>query len=104
MADNKYPNSGVLWNNKRKTSQSHPDFTGSLELDADLLRQLIELARENKPIKMDLSGWKKQSQAAGTFLSITAKKAWEKDTQAPARQAPPPRQQSSFDDDDSIPF
>ena len=69
---------GVLFVNRKKTAPNHPDFTGSLTIDSELLRKLNALARENKPITMDLSGWKKKAQASGAdFLSLSAKEKWE---------------------------
>ena len=69
---------GVLFVNRKKTAPNHPDVTGSLTIDAELLRKLNALARENKPITMDLSGWKKKAASSGAdFLSISAKEKWE---------------------------
>lgn len=78
MSDNKYPPGGVLFINKRKTTDKHPDYTGSLEISRELLGELVAAAKAGKEIKMDVSGWKKQSKAGNNFLSIVAKKPYEK--------------------------
>jgi len=88
----KYPPGGVLFPNSRKTSDKHPDFTGSLEVTDEVLRDLIAQAKAGKTPKMDLSAWKKQG-GKGPFISMTAKKAWVKQE----------RGGGSFDDD-IIPF
>ena len=95
MSDNKYPNTGVLWVNRRKTTDRHPDMTGSIEMDRDLLQELINQAKAGKPIKIDVSGWKKKTQKGEGFLSLTVKKAWEKEGGGG---------RSNSRDDDDIPF
>ena len=91
---------GVLFPNNRKTAPNHPDFTGSLTIDAELLRKLNALAREAKPIVMDLSGWKKTAASSGaSFLSLSAKEKWE----GGGQQQPAQRKTERVLDDD-IPF
>jgi hypothetical protein len=79
-------NSGIVSKNKRKEKDTHPDITGSINVEG----------REYW-----LSGWQKQGQS-GTFYSLSVKP---KDQQAvPINaqkfQAPVGHQ----DDEDSIPF
>ena len=74
----KYPNSGALFKNARKTSDKHPDMTGNIELGEDLLRELLALAKAGKPIKVDVSAWSKATKAGDKFLSLQVKKAWER--------------------------
>jgi hypothetical protein len=95
MSGSKYPNSGVLWVNSKKTSDKHPDMTGSIEMDRSLLQELINQAKEGKDIKVDVSAWKKKKGNGEGFLSLTVKKAWEK-TGGDTR--------SKSNDDDDIPF
>lgn len=82
-----YPPSGALFTNTRKTSDKHPDYTGSLEISMDVLKVLVEQAKSGQPIKMDIAGWKKTSKAGKSFLSILANKPYEKKQES-----------SSFDD------
>lgn len=96
MSGSKYPNTGVLWVNRRKTSDKHPDMTGTIEMDRALLQELINQAKEGKEIKIDVSGWKKKKSSGEGFLSLTVKKAWEKTGGGGGR--------SSSNDDDDIPF
>jgi hypothetical protein len=86
-----YPPGGVLFPNRRKTTDKHPDMTGNLEISKDLLKELLEAAKAGKPIKMDVSAWSKTGNS-GKFLSLKASKAWEKQAAT----------SDSFDDD--IPF
>lgn len=85
MAD--YPPSGALFVNDRKQSDKHPDYTGTLEISMDVLKVLVEQAKSNQPIKMDMAGWKKTSKAGKSFLSIRADKPYKKEEKS-----------SSFDD------
>jgi len=91
MSGTAYPPGGVLFPNRRKTTDKHPDMTGNLEISKDLLKELLEAAKAGKPIKMDVSAWSKTGNS-GKFLSLKASKAWEKPVAA----------SNSFDDD--VPF
>lgn len=58
MSESKYPNSASLFQNDRKTKDTHPDYTGQGEFFGK---------------EVWLSGWKKQSKSGKTFLSISIK-------------------------------
>lgn len=99
-------NRGVLFDNDRKESDKHPDMTGTLNIDG---------------VDHWFSGWWKNSDSKGDFLSLSIGKPKDQQQQ---RQAPAPRQApargnrpsnsaptpsrraaSGFDDmDDDIPF
>lgn len=84
-------NRGVLFKNDRKTKDTQPGYTGSLNVDG---------------VEYYLDAWVKDGQK-GKFFSVSVKR---KDQQshapAPARApAPAPRPSSGFDDmNDDIPF
>lgn len=71
MKDNK-KSSGVLFINNKRTSDKAPDMTGSVELTKDLLKHLLDLANNGKPIKFKLAAWKREHDNAGRYLSILA--------------------------------
>lgn len=56
----KYPNTGVLFKNDRKTKDTHPDFTGNGEIHG---------------IDTWISGWTKKPKEEGkkAFISLTFK-------------------------------
>lgn len=58
MSENKYPNSGALFVNDRKTKESHPDMTGNGEIHG---------------IETWISGWNKQSKNGKSFISLSFK-------------------------------
>ena len=58
MSDNKYPNTGAILVNDRKTKDTHPDYTGQGEFFGK---------------DVWISGWKKQSKSGKTFLSLSIK-------------------------------
>ena len=68
---------GVLFPNKDKKSDKHPDYKGSVNIEGT---------------EYDLAGWKKVSKKGAQFLSMTAKPKGER----PVEKAK--------DFDDSIPF
>lgn len=59
MSEKKYPNSGALFKNDRKTKDTHPDFTGSGDIHG---------------IDTWISGWTKEGKNGGKkFISLTFK-------------------------------
>jgi uncharacterized protein (DUF736 family) len=82
-------NSGAIFRNEKKQTESHPDYTGSINVNG---------------VDMWVSGWLKTSEKTGKkFMSLSVKDKVEKAPQMPVKQAAKPA--SGFDDmDDSIPF
>ena len=59
MAYEQKPNSGSLWPNNRKEKETHPDLTGTLEVEGKLYW---------------ISGWEKQSKQDGKlWISLSVK-------------------------------
>lgn len=90
MAYEKRPNTGTLFTNDRKATDSHPDYTGTLDVAG---------------MEFWISGWKKQGQK-GEFISISVKP---KEAKAPdsydSRKSKPVRVAPQNNDlEDSIPF
>lgn len=104
MSDNKYPNSGVLWQNRRKTSDTQPDMTGTIEIDRALLQELINLAKDKKDLKIDVSAWRKKTKTGDGFLSLKVKKGWEKEGGSYSGGGGGGGRNTSRHDDDDIPF
>lgn len=76
---------GVLWKNKTKKTDKHPDYTGKLNVGGK---------------DMQIAGWIKKG-AKGSFLSLKVSELREQSTS----QQPSARGASSPDDDlDRIPF
>jgi len=85
MAYEKKPNTGTLGRNKRKESDSHPDFSGSLNVEGK---------------DYWLSGWIKENKSTGEkFFSLSAK------AKEAIRADERPRPVAVSDEpDDEIPF
>lgn len=84
MAEYDNTNRGVLFKNKKKESDKHPDYTGSINVDGK---------------EMWLSAWIKESKEGQKFFSLSVQK---KDAK-PASNNPKPS--GKFDDmEDDIPF
>jgi hypothetical protein len=65
----RYPNSGALFKNQKKTTESHPDYTGTAEIDGE---------------DYFLSAWIKEGRN-GKFMSLSFKP--KKEVGNPARMA-----------------
>jgi hypothetical protein len=84
-------NRGALWKNDRKTKDTQPGYTGSLNVDG---------------VEYFLDAWVKEGQK-GKFFSVSVKRKEQQPAAAPAARAPAPapRPSSGFDDmSDDIPF
>jgi hypothetical protein len=70
---------GALFKNNRKERDTHPDLQGNIELSQEAVQSVIEQANRGvKYPKLDLSGWTKMSSKGNKFISLSAKKPWEK--------------------------
>ena len=70
---------GALFKNSRKERDTHPDLQGNIELSQEAVQSVIEQANRGvKYPKLDLSGWSKVSSKGNKFISLSAKKPWEK--------------------------
>jgi hypothetical protein len=68
----KYPNSGMLGKAKQpKINPNSPDYTGSLDIDVSLLKEMIREVQDTggESVKINLGAWIKEGQF-GKFFSI----------------------------------
>jgi hypothetical protein len=75
MAYEVKPNSGSLFVNEKKTSESHPDFQGKIIISAELIRKL---AGQGEAITFEVSGWKKTTGSGKNLLSLAIKEPYKK--------------------------
>lgn len=70
---------GVLFVNGRKQQQNHPDFTGNIRLSKEAVQSIADQVRSGVEFPaLDLAAWKKVSNSGNNFISISAKKPYEK--------------------------
>ena len=70
MAYEPKANSGSLFINERKSSDTHPDLRGSVHVSRDLLATLM--AKGTPLVEISVSAWNKQSAKGTTYLSLAA--------------------------------
>jgi hypothetical protein len=114
---------GALFKNNRKERDSHPDLQGNIELSEEAVQSVLDQMKSGvKYPKLDLSGWTKVSGKGNKFISLSAKKPWEKsgggrndrrdddrggysrDDRRDNDRGRDQRRDSGFDLDDEIPF
>lgn len=79
-------NSGILGRNDRKEKDTHPDFTGQINVEG---------------VDYWLNGWiKERRDGSGRFFSLSVRRKEERASQRQSQPAPAPEQ--DFDDD--VPF
>jgi hypothetical protein len=86
-----YPNSGALWPNKMRTSDSQPNVRGDIKLERSFLKELLNDTDEEL-IVVSLSGWTKEYKD-GKYISLKASKPFVKNEPKPP-----------VNDDEDIPF
>jgi len=91
---------GALFENNRRQKDSHPNMRGELTLTKPLLKELVEMAKAGKDIKLSLSAWNKRAKSGTEYVSIAAQAfvEYKKDDNAPA---PAPKAEVS---DEDVPF
>jgi hypothetical protein len=52
------PNTGTLWPNEYKKSDTYPDLKGDILIEKSLLQALISKGED--PVKISIAGWKKE--------------------------------------------
>lgn len=69
--NNKYEraNSGVLFPQKEKKQDNHPDFTGNIVIGDDLLDAIRR--GTSSTVRIRVAGWKKTSDKVGVYLSLS---------------------------------
>ena len=97
--ENKYPNTGRLNYSQKKLHPKSPDLYGSLTLERQYLKELLE-ATDSDDILVKLDAWQNDGQY-GTYFSLKVN-TWKK----PDVAAPPPKPmpEPPADDSDDIPF
>lgn len=71
MAGN-YGSGGALFTNTNKKSPKASDYRGDVTLEGELLDYIMREAERGNPVKIELSGWKRQGRGGSTFISLSA--------------------------------
>ena len=98
--------SGALFKNRKKQAEKQPDYTGNIEMDGDVVRDLMAQLNEGvKHPKADLSAWIRKSKSGMNFLSLNSSIYYERNGGHNKSSSNSNNQSSGLDDmDDEIPF
>jgi hypothetical protein len=80
-----YKDSGALFNNRKKTTDKHPDMTGEITVSRKLFNSLKEDA--DGDVKIALSVWKAQG-PKGPYLRVIPSAPWDGGQTQPQRKEP----------------
>ena len=96
--------SGALFKNRKKQTGKQPDYTGNIEMSADVVRDLMAQLDEGvKHPKADLSAWIRQSKSGMNFLSLNSSVFYERNG-GHNKSSNNNQSSASNDLDDEIPF
>ena len=96
--------SGALFKNRKKQTEKQPDYTGNIEMSADVVKDLMAQLDEGiKHPKADLSAWIRQSKSGMNFLSLNSSVYYERNG-GHNRSSNNNQSSASNDLDDEIPF
>ena len=98
--------SGALFKSRKKQTEKQPDYTGNIEMDGDVVRDLMAQLNEGvKHPKADLSAWIRKSKSGMNFLSLNSSIYYERNGGHNKSSNNSNNQTSGLDDmDDEIPF
>ena len=100
-----YPASGILFQNDRKEKPSQPDYTGNIELEPEVIRDLMAQLDEGvEQPKANLVGWRKTGKTGRPFLSLRGSIMRERQAEGSGYQSQAPANTAVAGLDDEIPF
>ena len=80
MAFEQKPNSGALFVNKTKKTDSQPALRGSIHVDKVLLENLINQSN-GALVEIAIAGWNQKSKAGDPYISLAASEPYKKQEQ-----------------------
>jgi len=84
---NQYPNSGTLFV-RDKRSPKAADYGGDFTLDGEVLDYVLRSAERGQPVKLEISGWKRQGRNNTTFISLKLDTPYAERSNNQSRQQP----------------
>ena len=100
-----YPASGILFQNDRKEKPTQPDYTGNIELQPEVIRDLMAQLDEGvEQPKANLVGWRKTGKTGRPFLSLRGSIMRERQAEGSGYQSQAPANTAVAGLDDEIPF
>ena len=100
-----YPASGILFQNDRKEKPTQPDYTGNIELEPEVIRDLMAQLDEGvEQPKANLVGWRKTGKTGRPFLSLRGSIMRERQAEGSGYQSQATANTAVAGLDDEIPF
>lgn len=82
MAFEQKPNSGAMFVNEQKKTETQPDWRGEVYLDKTFMIDQMKKA-EGQLVKVSISAWSKTAKSGKDYLSLSASEPWVKKDDVP---------------------
>jgi uncharacterized protein (DUF736 family) len=77
MAYEQKPNTGVMFPNEHKKSESHPDWRGDVFIDKTFLIDQMDKSKDSM-VKIAVSAWSKTAKSGKDYMSLSVSEPWVK--------------------------
>ena len=101
MDEERKQSDGAIYTNNYKTRATHPDWTGKVILDRDLLKDLVKKVQEGEEAEIRVALWDRTSKNNNEYKYARLDLPMKKDE---TKVEPTPEREKKEISDDDVPF
>ena len=102
--ENKAQSDGAIYTNDYKKGDKQPDWTGSIELQKDLLKQLVEKAKAGEKTEVRVALWDRVAKQSGKEYKYARMDVAQPKQQPEPEPVEPQKESVDENFEDEIPF